>query len=87
MPKTSLRAAEIIASDIQAQVATTTFIVEEMEVLITVSIGVIAFEKQLSKSAEDFEKFDHSLEKIKKTLLQSKKCETTIVKKLEKGIP
>jgi two-component system, cell cycle response regulator len=79
LPKTSLRAAETIAKDIQKEVASTTINTLNNEVLITVSVGIISFEKGLSKSGSDFEKFDLSLEKVKKSLLNSKEKESTII--------
>ncbi len=79
LPKTSLRAAETIAKDIQTEVSTTTIITSTKEVLVTLSIGVVSFEKELSKSARDFENFDLSLEKVKKALVSSRKRGNTIV--------
>ena len=73
LPKTSSSAAKIIAEDIRKEVSSTTLKTAKTEILVTVSIGVISFEKELSLSAQAFEQFEFCLEKIQKSLEKSQK--------------
>ncbi len=82
LPKTSPRAALAIAQDIQKEISSREINTSIKDVLITVSIGIISFEKELSKSAKDFEKFDSSLEKVKKALIRSQEKGNTIISKI-----
>lgn len=79
LPKTSQSAAQVIAGDIQKEISRTTLVTSVKEVLVTVSIGVVSFGKELSKSAKAFEQFDRCLERVKKSLIQTRKKEATIV--------
>ncbi len=79
LPKTSESAARIIAEDIRKEISTTTIATSSKEMIVTVSIGVVSFEKELSKSAKDFEQFDLCLERVKKTLISAQKKGTTII--------
>lgn len=73
LPKTSSSAAKVIAEDIRKEISSTTLKAAKTEVLVTVSIGVISFEKELSISAKAFEQFEFCLEKIQKSLESSQK--------------
>lgn len=79
LPKTSQSAARAIAEDISKEISTTTIKTHAREALVTVSIGIVSFEKELSKSAKDFEQFDLCLEKTKKSLLRAQKKGNTII--------
>jgi diguanylate cyclase (GGDEF)-like protein len=79
LPKTSESAARIIAEDLRKEVSMATISTSSKEILVTVSIGVVSFEKELSKSAKDFEQFDLCLERVKKSLLSAQKKGTTII--------
>lgn len=81
LPKTSPSAAKIIAEEMQKEISTSTIVTSEKELLVTLSIGVVSFEKELSKSAKDFEKFDLCLERVKKSLIRSQKKSHTIISK------
>ena len=81
LPKTSQSAARAIAEDIRKEISTTTIVTSVKEVIVTVSIGVVSFEKELSKSAKDFEQFDLCLERVKKSLVRSQKKGNRIVEK------
>jgi len=85
LPKTSQSAAKIIAEDIRKEISTTNISTPLKEVLLTVSIGLVSFEKELSKSAKDFEQFDFCLERIKKSLARTKKGNTIILNTPGKG--
>lgn len=73
LPKTSSNAAKIIAEDIQKEISSTTLKIAQVELLVTVSIGVTCFEKEPSLSAKAFEQFEFCLEKIQTSLEKSKK--------------
>lgn len=68
LPKTSQSAAKIIAEDIRKEICRTTIPTKKKEFIITVSIGVVAFDKKLSDAAQAYEQFDKSLERVKKSL-------------------
>jgi diguanylate cyclase (GGDEF)-like protein len=79
LPKTSTTAAKIIAEDIRKEVARTTLLIDSSEILVTVSIGIISFEKELSGSAKAFEQFESCLEKIKSSLVNLPKKGSIVV--------
>ena len=84
LPKTSQSAAKVIAEDIRKEVATTSFATSVREVLVTVSIGVVSFDKELSKSAKAFEQFDLCLTRVKESLVKAQKKGNTIVSSTSK---
>lgn len=71
LPKTSQRAAKIIAEDVRLDVCSTTLSTSAAEVLITVSIGVLSFDKDPSESSKSFEQLEICLERIKHSLPKS----------------
>lgn len=79
LPKTSDSAAKIIAEDIRKEVSITPLSTSFTEILVTVSIGVISFNKELSASAKSFELFEHSIERVKESLHLAQKIGNTIV--------
>ena len=79
LPKTTDSAARIIAEDLRKEVSMATIPTSSKEIIVTVSIGVVSFEKELSKSAKDFEQFDLCLERVKKSLISAQKKGTTII--------
>lgn len=79
LPKTSESAARIIAEDLRKEISTATIKTFSKEILVTVSIGVVSFEKELSKSAKAFEQFDLCLERVKKSLINAPKKGNTIL--------
>lgn len=79
LPKTSQRAAKIMAEDIRKSISTTTIRTSVMEILITASIGVIAFEQEPSESGRSFEQFELCLERVKKSLCQTQKKGNSII--------
>lgn len=79
LPKTSQSAAKVMAEDIAKEISTTTIVTTAKEVLVTVSIGLVSFEKELSKSAKAFEQFDLCLKRVKNSLLKSTKKGITII--------
>lgn len=79
LPKTSESAARIIAEDLRKEISTTTIPTSSKEMIVTVSIGVVSFEKELSKPAKDFEQFDLCLERVKKSLINAQKKGTIII--------
>jgi PleD family two-component response regulator len=68
LPRTSPTAGKIIAEEIRREVSSTPLVTSTTDILVTVSIGVISFGKELSTSAESFDKFEFCLEKVKKSL-------------------
>lgn len=68
LPKTSSRAGKIIAEDIRSEVLDTNFRIGESEVLCTVSIAVLAFEKDNREADTAFERFALCLERVKHSL-------------------
>ncbi len=79
LPKTSESAARIIAEDLRKEVSMATISTSSKEIIVTVSIGIVSFEKELSKSAKDFEQFNLCLERVKKSLTRAQKKGTTII--------
>ena len=79
LPKTSPSAARVIAEDICKEISTTIISTRSREVLVTVSIGIVSFEKELSNSAKAFEQFDLCLEKTKKSLVRAQKTGNSII--------
>jgi diguanylate cyclase (GGDEF)-like protein len=73
LPKTSQRAAKLIAEDIRNELSVTPVRTGSEEILLTVSIGVISFENEPSESGKLFEQFTRSLESVKKSLDESHK--------------
>jgi diguanylate cyclase len=73
LPKTSQSAAKVMADDIRKEISRTTIPTHKKEVLVTVSVGVVAFDKQLSDAAQAYEQFDLSLSRVKKALEQAQK--------------
>lgn len=79
LPKTSQRAAKIIAEDIRKDISSTTIQTSTTEILITASIGVIAFEKEPSESGKSFEQFELCLERVKSSLAQAQKKGNSVI--------
>lgn len=79
LPKTSQRAAKIIAEDIRKDISSTTIKTSNTEILITASIGVIAFEKEPSESGKSFEQFELCLERVKTSLCQAQKKGNAVI--------
>ena len=79
LPKTSQSAARAIAEDICKELSMTTISTQSRGALVTVSIGIVSFEKELSKSGKDFEQFDQCLEKTKKSLVRAQKKGNIII--------
>ncbi|MCX6989853.1 MAG: diguanylate cyclase [Chlamydiae bacterium] len=79
LPKTSQSAAKIIAEDIRKEICRTTIHTKKKEILVTVSIGVVSFDKKLSDAAAAYEQFDQSLERVKKSLEKAQKKGNKIV--------
>ncbi len=79
LPKTSQRAAKIIAEDIRSEICTTTLKTSSIEILVTVSIGVIAFEKEDSEAGKSFEQFELCLERVKNSLCQAQKKGNAVI--------
>ncbi len=79
LPKTSQSAAKIIAEDIRSELCRTTIYTQKKEFLVTVSIGLVSFDKKLSDSAQAFEQFDLSLGRVKKALEKAQKKGNKIV--------
>ena len=79
LPKTSQSAAKVIAEDIRKEISRETIHTRKKEILVTVSIGVVAFEKKLSDSAQAYEQFDLSLRRVKNALNQAQKTGNKIV--------
>lgn len=79
LPKTSQSAAKIIAEDIRKEICRTTIVTKKKEFLVTVSIGVVSFDKKLSDAAQAYEQFDQSLERVKKSLEKAQKKGNKIV--------
>jgi diguanylate cyclase (GGDEF)-like protein len=86
LPKTSQSAGRVMAEDIRKEISRTTIATSLREVLVTVSIGVVSFEKELSKSAKAFEQFDLCLERVKKSLAQTAKKGNMVVIDNSKGL-
>ncbi len=68
LPRTSPTAGKIIAEEIRRTISSTPLATSTTDILVTVSIGIISFGKELSTSAEAFDKFEFCLEKVKKSL-------------------
>jgi PleD family two-component response regulator len=68
LPKTSPTAGKIIAEEIRREVLSTPLLTSKSEILVTISIGIMSFDKDLSSSAQAFEQFEFCLEKVKKSL-------------------
>ncbi len=81
LPKTSQSASKLIAEGLRKEISASKIKTSIKEILVTVSIGVVSFEKELSKSAKDFEQFNISLEKVKNSLIRSPKKGTIIISK------
>jgi|GEM_PF-1351381 len=79
LPKTSQRAAKIIAEDMRKDLSETPLKTSGEDVLMTVSIGVVSFEKESSESGRSFEQFEFCLERVKNSLSQSQKGGNIIV--------
>lgn len=79
LPKTSQSAAKVIAEDIRKEISHTIIKTSVKEVLTTLSIGLVSFEKELSKTAKDFEQFDLCLERVKKSLVRAQKKGSSLV--------
>jgi diguanylate cyclase (GGDEF)-like protein len=79
LPKTSQSAAKIIAEEIQQKVSSTPLSTSFTDILLTVSIGVLAFDKEPSGSAKQFEQLEHSIDRIKESLHLAEKIGNTIV--------
>lgn len=71
LPKTSQRAGKIIAEDLRLDVSSTPLTTSANEILITVSIGVLCFDKEPSESTKSFEQLAVCLERIKHSLPKS----------------
>lgn len=71
LPKTSSNASKVIAEELRNQISTTSFKTAVKEVLVTISIGIVSFEKELSNSAKEFEQFDLCLDRVKSSLAKS----------------
>ncbi len=81
LPKTSPAAAKIIAEELQKEVSTTSLKIGSSEILITISIGVLSFEKELSDSAKIFTQLESSIAKIKISLDKKQKPGNIVVSK------
>jgi len=79
LPKTSQSAATVMAEDIRKEICRTTIKTKKKDFLITVSIGVVSFDKKLSDAAQAYEQFDQSLERVKKSLEKAQKKGNKIV--------
>jgi diguanylate cyclase (GGDEF)-like protein len=79
LPKTSPTAAKIIAEDIRKEVCRTTIQTRKKELLVTVSIGVVSFDKKLNDVAEAYDQFDHSLQMANKCLEKAQKKGNKII--------
>jgi len=79
LPKTSARAAKIIAEDLRKDVSSTTIRVQDIEVLLTVSIGIISFEKDSPEDSKSFEQFELCLSRVEKALHLANQKGNTIV--------
>ena len=79
LPKTSQRAAKIIAEDIRQEISSTVIQTSTTEIHITASIGVIAFEKEPSESGKSFEQFELCLERVKNSLCQAQKKGNSVI--------
>ncbi|MBM3207747.1 MAG: diguanylate cyclase [Chlamydiae bacterium] len=79
LPKTSPSAAKIIAEDIRKEVCRTTIHTRKKELLTTVSIGVVSFDKKLNDVAEAYDQFDHSLQMVSKCLERAQKKGNKII--------
>lgn len=79
LPKTSQNASKIIAEDIRKEISTTTIQTQKKELLVTISIGVVSFDKHLTDSAHAYEQFDKSLSRVKKALEQAQKTGNKII--------
>jgi len=71
LPKTSQRAGKIIAEDLRLDVSSIPLSTSTTEILITVSIGVLSFDNELSDSSKSFEQLTVCLERIKHSLPKS----------------
>jgi diguanylate cyclase (GGDEF)-like protein len=78
LPKTSQRAAKIIAEDLRLDVSSTTFKTSVSEVLITISTEVLSFEQNASESSKSFEQLELCLERIKQSLPKTHSSENTL---------
>ncbi len=81
LPKTSTAAGKIIAEDIRKEVSTTTLKTSLSEILVTVSIGILSFEKDLSGSAKVLTQLESSIDKIKSSLEKKQKAGNIVISK------
>jgi len=78
LPKTSSRAAAVMAETILEEIHEKKFFAKNQEFSLTVSIGVAALEKKLS-SSKSYEQFDSLLEKVHLCLKEAQKTRDRIV--------
>lgn len=79
MPKTSQSAAKIIAEDIRKEICRTTISTQKKEFIVSVSIGLVCFDKKPTDSAQAYEQFDKSLSRVNKALEKARKKGNTTI--------
>jgi hypothetical protein len=57
----------------------TPFATSFTEILITISIGVLSFDKEPTGSAKDFEQFEKSIERVKQSLHLSERIANRVI--------
>ncbi len=89
LPKTSSSAGKIIAEELRKEISQTPISTKKEEIIVTVSIGVVSFDKKLNDAAEAYELFNHSLNLANQCLANAlKKGNTTISENhLKRGLP
>ena len=79
LPKTSPRAANAIAEDLRKEISIISIPTKNQDLAITVSIGIVSFDKKLSDVEDAYEQFNRSLQNVKKCLERAQKQGNTII--------
>lgn len=79
LPKTSLNAAKIIAEDLRKEINKTSIPIGTKEARVTISIGIVSFNKKPDDTQEAYEQFHQSLNSVKKCLKKAQQQGNTTI--------
>ena len=79
LPKTSLTAAKIIAEDLRKEINKTSIPIGTKEARVTISIGIVSFNKKPDDTQEAYEQFHQSLNSVKKCLKKAQQQGNTTI--------